>query len=117
MSAVVDARKLFGSLQLEARTRRFKTEVAALERQCSDFVDMFEAVAWARQHPASAMHFMLAMKDDARDQVLVGRLARILYGRRRAKTENRLTAEAPFPPPVERVEPAEPDSGFGSDIA
>ena len=55
--------------------------------------------------------------DDAPDQVLVGRLARILYGRRRAKTENRLTAEAPFPPPVERVEPAEPDSGFGSDIA
>ena len=81
------------------------------------------------------MHFLLAMKDDAPDQVLVGRLARILltkykkveecaqgrgqsaYGRRRAKTENRLTAEAPFPPPVERVEPAEPDSGFGSDIA
>ena len=81
MSAVIDARKLFGSLQLEARTRRFKTEVAAFERQCSDrarnFVDMFEAVAWARQHPASAMHFMLAMKDDAPDQVLVGRLARI----------------------------------------
>lgn len=30
MSAVIDARKLFGSLQLKARTRRFKTEVAAL---------------------------------------------------------------------------------------
>jgi hypothetical protein len=36
MSAVIDARMLFGSLQLEARTRRFKTEVAAFERQTLD---------------------------------------------------------------------------------
>ena len=36
MSAIIiDARDLFGDLQREARARRFKTELAAFERQYS----------------------------------------------------------------------------------
>jgi len=87
MSAVIiDARDLFGDLQREARARRFKTELAAFERQYSDrartFFDMFEAVAWTRQHPESAIYSILAMDDeDVNDQMCIARLARTLYGR------------------------------------
>ena len=86
MSAVIiDARDLFGDLQREARARRFKTELAAFERQYSDrartFFDMYEAVAWARQHPESANYSILAMDDeDVNDQVCIARLAKTLYG-------------------------------------
>jgi hypothetical protein len=84
-AVLVDARELFGDLQRKARTLRFKAELAAFERQCSNrartFFDMFDAVAWARQNPNSATYSMLAMDDDAPDQVFVARLARIVYGR------------------------------------
>ena len=67
----------------------FKAELAAFERQCSDrartFIDMFEAVAWARKHPRSAIYSILSMDDDLPDQVYVSRLARTLYDRRARK--------------------------------
>jgi hypothetical protein len=88
-AAIIDARELFGDLQLTTRVQRFKAELAAFERQCSDrartFVDMHGAVAWARQHPRSAIYSILAMDDDMPDQVYVSRLARTLYGRRASK--------------------------------
>jgi hypothetical protein len=46
---------------------------------------MHEAVAWARQHPRSAIYSILAMDDDMPDQVYVSRLAGTLYGRRASK--------------------------------
>jgi hypothetical protein len=59
------------------------------KRQCSDrartFVDMYEAVAWARNHPQSATYSILSMDDDLPDQVYVSRLARTLYDRRARK--------------------------------
>jgi hypothetical protein len=88
-AAIIDARDVFGDLQWATRARRFKAELAAFERQCSDrartFLDMHEAVAWARQHPRSAIYSILAMDDDMPDQVYVLRLARTLYGRRASK--------------------------------
>ena len=86
MSAVIiDAREVFDDLQRATCTRRFMTELASFERQCSDrartFLDMHGAVAWARQHPWSAIYSILAMDDDMPDQVYVSRLAKTLYGR------------------------------------
>ena len=87
MSAVIiDAREVFGDLQRPTRAERFEAELAAFERQCSDrartFLDMYEAVAWARKHPQSTTYSILLMDDDLPDQVYVSRLARTLYGRR-----------------------------------
>ena len=87
MSAVIiDAREVFGDLQRATRAEQFEAELSAFERQCSDrartFIDMFQAVAWARQHPPSAIYSILLMDDDLPDQVYVSRLARTLYGRR-----------------------------------
>jgi hypothetical protein len=88
-AAIIDAREVFGDLQRATRAQRFKAELATFERQCSDrartFLDMHEAVAWARQHPRSAINSILAMDDDLPDQVYVSRLARTLYGRRASK--------------------------------
>jgi hypothetical protein len=88
-AAIIDARELFGDLQRTTRVQRFKAELAAFERQCSDrgrtFIDMFQAVAWARQHPRSAIYYILTMDDDLPDQVYVSRLARKLYGRNASK--------------------------------
>ena len=88
-AAIIDARDVFGDLQWVTRARRFKAELAAFERQCSDrartFLDMHEAVAWARQHPQSAIYSILAMDVDMPDQVYVSRLARILCGRSASK--------------------------------
>ena len=88
-AAIIDAREVFGDLQRAARAQQFKAELAAFERQCSDrartFVDMHGAVAWARQHPGSAIYSILAIDDDMPDQVYVSRLARTLYGRRASK--------------------------------
>jgi hypothetical protein len=87
--AIIDAREVFGDLQWATRARRFKAELAAFERQCSDrartFLDMHEAVSWARQHPRSAIYYILMMDDDLPDQVYVCRLAKTLYGRRASK--------------------------------
>jgi hypothetical protein len=84
-AAIIDARKVFAELQRATRLRRFETELAAFERRCSDrarpFIDMFEAVAWARRHPQSAIYSILTMDDDQPDQVLVLRLARTVYNR------------------------------------
>ena len=90
MSAVIiDAREVFGDLQRATRAERFEAELSAFERQCSDrartFIDMFQAVAWARQHPRSAIYSILLMDDDLPDQVYVSRLARTLYDRRARK--------------------------------
>ena len=88
-AAIIDAREVFGDLQRATRAQRFKAELTAFERQCSDrartFLDMHEAVAWARLHPRSAIYSILAMDDDMPDQVYVSRLARTLYGRRASK--------------------------------
>ena len=88
-AAIIDARELFGDLQRTTRVQRFKAELATFERQCSDrartFIDMFQAVAWARQHPRSAIYSILMMDDDQPKQVYVSRLARTLYGRRASK--------------------------------
>jgi hypothetical protein len=88
-AAIIDAREVFGDLQRATRAQRFKTELAAFERQCSDrartFLDMYEAVAWARKHPQSATYSILSMDDDLPDQVYVSRLARTLYDRRARK--------------------------------
>jgi hypothetical protein len=87
--AIIDAREVFGDLQRATRAQRFKAELAAFERQCSDrartFLDMHEAVTWARQRPRSAIYSILAMDDNLPDQVYVSRLARTLYGRRASK--------------------------------
>jgi hypothetical protein len=84
-AAIIDARKVFAELQRATRLRRFETELAAFEHRCSDrarsFIDMFEAVAWARRHPQSAIYSILTMDDDQPDQVLVLRLARTVYNR------------------------------------
>ncbi len=90
MSAtIIDAREVFGDLQRATRVQRFEAELAAFERRCSDrartFIDMFQAVAWAREHPRSAIYSILMMDDDLPDQVYVSRLARTLYGRRASK--------------------------------
>jgi hypothetical protein len=88
-AAIIDAREVFGDLQRATRAQRFKAELAAFERQCSDrartFLDMYEAVAWARKHPQSATYSFLSMDDDLPDQVYVARLARTLYDRRARK--------------------------------
>ena len=88
-AAIIDAREVFGDLQRTTRAQRFKAELAAFERQCSDrartFVDIYEAVAWARKHPQSATYSILSMDDDLPDQVYVSRLARTLYDRRARK--------------------------------
>ena len=88
-AAIIDARELLGDLQRATRVQRFEAELAAFERQCPDrartFIDMFQAVAWARQHPRSAIYSILLMDDDLPDQVYVSRLARTLYGRRASK--------------------------------
>jgi hypothetical protein len=88
-AAIIDAREVFGDLQRATRAQQFKAELAAFECQCSDrartFIDMFQAVAWARQHPRSAIYSILVMDDDLPDQVYVLRLARTLYGRRASK--------------------------------
>ena len=85
-TTIIDAREVFGDLQRVTRAQRFKAELAAFELQCSDrartFLDMLGAVAWAREHPRSAIYSILAMDDDLPDQVYVSRLARTLYGRR-----------------------------------
>ena len=84
-AAIIDAREVFSDLQRATRAQRFKAELAAFEQQCSDrartFLDMHGAVAWARQHPWSAIYSILAMDDDRPDQVYVSRLAKTLYGR------------------------------------
>jgi hypothetical protein len=84
-AAIIDARKVFAELQRATRLRRLETELVAFERRRSDrarsFVDMFEAVAWARQHPQSAIYSILTMDDDLPDQVFVLRLARTMYNR------------------------------------
>ena len=88
-AAIIDAREVFGDLQRATRAQQFKAELAAFECQCSDrartFIDMFQAVAWARQHPRSAIYSILVMDDDLPDQVYVSRLARTVYGRRASK--------------------------------
>jgi hypothetical protein len=88
-AAIIDAREVFDDLQRATRAQRFKAELAAFERQCSDrartFLDMHEAVAWARQRPRSAIYSILAMDDDTPNQVYVSRLAKTLYGRRARK--------------------------------
>ena len=88
-AAIIDAREVFSDLQRATRARRFKAEPAAFECQCSDrartFLDMREAVAWARKHPRSAIYSILSMDDDLPDQVYVSRLARTLYDRRARK--------------------------------
>jgi hypothetical protein len=88
-AAILDAREVFDDLQRATRAQRFEAELAAFERQCSDrartFLDMHGAVAWARQHPLSAIYSILAMDDDTPDQVYVSRLSRTLYGRRVSK--------------------------------
>jgi hypothetical protein len=88
-AAIIDAREVFGDLQRTTRAQRFKAELAAFERQCSDrartFVDIYEAVAWARKHPQSATYSILSMDDGLPDQVYVSRLARTLYDRRARK--------------------------------
>ena len=82
-SNVIDARELFSSRRA-LLMRRFEAELASFERKFSDrpraFIDMLEAVAWARQNPRSAMHHVLLMDDHLPDQVYVSRLARVLYG-------------------------------------
>ena len=83
---VIDARKVFGSRRQATLTGRFETELSAFERPCSDragtFIDMFEAVAWARRRPHSAIWLVLKMdKDnDLHDGFYVSRLAKVLYG-------------------------------------
>jgi hypothetical protein len=88
-AAIIDAREVFGDLQRATRAQRFKAELAAFERQCSDrartFLDMREAVAWTRKHPRSAIYSILSMDDDLPDQVYVSRLAKILYDLRARK--------------------------------
>jgi hypothetical protein len=84
-AAIIDARKVFAELQRATRLQRFETELAAFEHRCSDrarfFVDMFEAVAWARENPQSAIYSILTMDDDLPDQAFVLRLARTVYNR------------------------------------
>jgi hypothetical protein len=86
-AAIIDAREVFGTRQRATLAGRFEAELADFKHPCSDrartFIDMFEAVAWARQHPRSAIYSVLWMDDDLPDQVYVNRLARTLYGDRR----------------------------------
>jgi hypothetical protein len=81
---VIDARKVFGNRRQATLTGRFEAELSAFERPCSDragtFIDMFEAVAWARQCPHSAIWLVLKMNDDLPDGFYVSRLAKVLYG-------------------------------------
>jgi hypothetical protein len=83
-SNVIDAREVFGDRQREALVQRLEAELTAFELKCSDrprtFIDMFEAVAWARQNPQSAIHHVLVMEERLPDQVYVSRLAKVLYG-------------------------------------
>jgi hypothetical protein len=88
-AAIIDAREVFGDLQRATRAQRLKAELAAFKRQCSDrartFLDMREAVAWARKHPRSAIYSILSMDDDLPDQIYVSRLAKTLYDLRARK--------------------------------
>jgi hypothetical protein len=83
-SNVIDAREVFGDRQREALVQRLEAELVAFEQKCSDrprtFIDMFEAVAWARQNPQSAIYHILVMHERLPDQVYVSRLAKVLYG-------------------------------------
>jgi hypothetical protein len=83
-SNIIDARKVFGDRKREATLRRVESELRAFEQKCSDrtrtYVDLFAAVAWARRNSQSALHDVLFMDENLPDQVLVLRLAKILYG-------------------------------------
>jgi hypothetical protein len=83
-SNIIDAREVFGDRQRQALVQRLEVELRAFERKCSDrpraFIDMFEAVASARDNPQSAIHQVLLMDDRLPDQVYVSRLAKLLYG-------------------------------------
>jgi hypothetical protein len=84
MNSIIDAREVFGNRQREALLQRLEAELRAFEQKCSDrprtFIDMFEAVAWARQNPQSAIHRVLLMDERLPDQAYVSRLAKVLYG-------------------------------------
>jgi hypothetical protein len=83
-SNIIDARGVFGDRQREALVRRLEIELRAFEQKCPDrprtFIDMFEAVAWARQNPQSAIHRVLLMDERLPDHAYVSRLAKVLYG-------------------------------------
>lgn len=83
-SNIIDAREVFGDRRRDALVRRLNVELRAFEHKCSDgprtFIDMFEAVAWARHNPRSAIHHILFMDDRLPDPVYVSRLAKVLYG-------------------------------------
>jgi hypothetical protein len=83
-SNIIDAREVFGDRRRDALVRRLNVELTAFEHKCSDmprtFIDMFEAVAWARHNPRSAIHHILFMDDRLPDPVYVSRLAKLLYG-------------------------------------
>jgi hypothetical protein len=88
-ATIIDARAAFGNRRVATIVDRFEVELAAFERPCSDrartFVDMFEAVSWARRHPFSAIYAVLNMDDDRPDPVYVSRLAKALYGDPRSR--------------------------------
>jgi hypothetical protein len=78
--AIFSGRRAFS----DSRLNLLPSNAGAPDR-ARTFLDMCEAVAWARQHPRSAIYSILAMDDDLPDQVYVSRLARTMYDRRANK--------------------------------
>ena len=89
-AAIIDAREVFSDLQRATRALailrlNLPPSNASARTALGTFLDMREAVAWARKHPRSAIYSILSMDDDLPDQVYVSRLARTLYDRRARK--------------------------------